>query len=242
MKQIGLEPMKVLLHWLVVYSKVAIFVSVDDDSVPPLTVFFRHPHQGSTGWLEPKARARASLRANFAAERTRTYKPPLHSHPQRQPKRTSMAGHQAESLFSRPTSHQPDFSTTSASKPDVRVTACRPSRLYETFACDLSSNGTMIRPSQPSLLSRSHSPPIPNGPPSADPPPTLCRQLQSPRKWSKSENVRMEDGHPRPRLVFTDRQRQERLLTTVTTDGKAKQPQTGVDYSNDYVAELQKQA
>ena len=28
------------------------------------------------------------------------------------------------------------------------------------------------------------------------------------------------------------------FLTTVTTDGKAKQPQTGVDYSNDYVAEL----
>jgi hypothetical protein len=31
------------------------------------------------------------------------------------------------------------------------------------------------------------------------------------------------------------------FLTTVITDGKAKQPQTGVDYSNDYVAELEKQ-
>jgi len=30
-------------------------------------------------------------------------------------------------------------------------------------------------------------------------------------------------------------------LTTVTTDGKSKPPQAGVDYSNEYVAELQKQ-
>jgi outer membrane protein assembly factor BamB len=31
------------------------------------------------------------------------------------------------------------------------------------------------------------------------------------------------------------------FVTTVTTDGKAKQPQVGTDYSNDYVAELMKQ-
>jgi hypothetical protein len=31
------------------------------------------------------------------------------------------------------------------------------------------------------------------------------------------------------------------FLTTVTTDGKAKQPQAGANYSNDYVAELSKQ-
>jgi hypothetical protein len=31
------------------------------------------------------------------------------------------------------------------------------------------------------------------------------------------------------------------FLTTVTTDGKAKQPQVGTTYSNDYSAELAKQ-
>jgi hypothetical protein len=31
------------------------------------------------------------------------------------------------------------------------------------------------------------------------------------------------------------------FLTTVTTDGKAKQPQAGIGYSDDYAAELSKQ-
>jgi outer membrane protein assembly factor BamB len=60
-------------------------------------------------------------------------------------------------------------------------------------------------------------------------------------RWSKTENVEwsMEipgRGWSSP-IVTAGRV----YLTTVTTDGKSKPPQTGTEYSNEYVAELQKQ-
>jgi outer membrane protein assembly factor BamB len=62
-----------------------------------------------------------------------------------------------------------------------------------------------------------------------------------PGTWSKTSNIEWTATLPglgwsspivAGRYVF---------LTTVTTDGKAKQPQVGTTYSNDYVAELTKQ-
>jgi outer membrane protein assembly factor BamB len=60
-------------------------------------------------------------------------------------------------------------------------------------------------------------------------------------RWSKTENVEWSleipgRGWSSP-IVTGGRV----YLTTVTTDGKSKPPQAGVDYSNEYVAELQKQ-
>jgi outer membrane protein assembly factor BamB len=62
-----------------------------------------------------------------------------------------------------------------------------------------------------------------------------------PDKWSKAVNIEWTTtlsglGWSSP--IVTGK---NVFVTTVTTDGKAKQPQTGVDYSNDYVAELSKQ-
>src|SRR6187200_2447634 len=60
-------------------------------------------------------------------------------------------------------------------------------------------------------------------------------------RWSKTENVEWSleipgRGWSSP-IVTGGRV----YLTTVTTDGKSKPPQAGTDYSNEYVAELQKQ-
>lgn len=60
-------------------------------------------------------------------------------------------------------------------------------------------------------------------------------------RWSKTENVEWSleipgRGWSSP-IVSGGRV----YLTTVTTDGKSKPPQAGTDYSNEYVAELQKQ-
>jgi outer membrane protein assembly factor BamB len=60
-------------------------------------------------------------------------------------------------------------------------------------------------------------------------------------RWSKTENV--EWAQPIPGrgwsspIVTGDKV----YVTTVTTEGKSKQPQIGTEYSNEYVAELQKQ-
>ncbi len=62
-----------------------------------------------------------------------------------------------------------------------------------------------------------------------------------PEKWSKSENIEWSTDIPGLGWSSPIVSGKSVFLTTVTTDGKAKQPQTGVDYSNDYVAELQKQ-
>ena len=62
-----------------------------------------------------------------------------------------------------------------------------------------------------------------------------------PNTWSKASNIEWTAalsglGWSSPIVAG-----KSIFVTTVTTDGKAKQPQVGVDYSNDYVAELSKQ-
>jgi outer membrane protein assembly factor BamB len=64
---------------------------------------------------------------------------------------------------------------------------------------------------------------------------------QLPDRWSKTENVEWVTpipgrGWSSPIVVG-----KKVFLTSVTTEGKSKVPQTGVDFSNDYVAELVKQ-
>jgi outer membrane protein assembly factor BamB len=62
-----------------------------------------------------------------------------------------------------------------------------------------------------------------------------------PDKWSKASNIEWSTEVPglgwSSPIVADNRI----FLTTVITDGTAKQPQVGTSYSNDYVAELQKQ-
>src|SRR5690348_12685454 len=59
-------------------------------------------------------------------------------------------------------------------------------------------------------------------------------------KWSKTENVEWAQEIPgrgwSSPIVTGNRV----YLTTVTTEGKSKPPQIGTEYSNEYVAELQK--
>lgn len=60
-------------------------------------------------------------------------------------------------------------------------------------------------------------------------------------KWSKTENVEWSQeipGRGWSSPIVTDGRV---FVTTVTTDGKSKPPQIGTEYSNEYVAELQKQ-
>jgi outer membrane protein assembly factor BamB len=64
---------------------------------------------------------------------------------------------------------------------------------------------------------------------------------QLPDRWSKTENVEWVTpipgrGWSSPIVVG-----KKVFLTAVTTEGQSKAPQTGVDFSNDYVAELVKQ-
>ena len=60
-------------------------------------------------------------------------------------------------------------------------------------------------------------------------------------RWSKTENVEWSQEIPgrgwSSPIVTGDKV----YLTTVTTEGKSKPPQIGTEYSNEYVAELQKQ-
>ncbi len=60
-------------------------------------------------------------------------------------------------------------------------------------------------------------------------------------RWSRTENVEWSQQIPgrgwSSPIVTGGRV----YVTTVTTDGKSKPPQTGTEYSNEYVAELQKQ-
>ena len=61
-----------------------------------------------------------------------------------------------------------------------------------------------------------------------------------PDKWSATSNI--EWVTPIPGLGWSSPIVSGRkiFLTTVTTDGQAKQPQAGSSYSNDYIAELSK--
>ena len=60
-------------------------------------------------------------------------------------------------------------------------------------------------------------------------------------RWSKTENVEWSQEIPGRGWSSPIVTGGKVYLTTVTTDGKSKEPQAGTEYSNEYVAELQKQ-
>ena len=60
-------------------------------------------------------------------------------------------------------------------------------------------------------------------------------------RWSKTENVEWSQEIPGRGWSSPIVTGGKVYLTTVTTDGKSKPPQVGTEYSNEYVAELQKQ-
>jgi outer membrane protein assembly factor BamB len=60
-------------------------------------------------------------------------------------------------------------------------------------------------------------------------------------RWSKTENVEWSQEIPGRGWSSPIVTGGKIFLTTVTTDGKSKPPQIGTEYSNEYVAELQKQ-
>src|ERR1044071_1344833 len=60
-------------------------------------------------------------------------------------------------------------------------------------------------------------------------------------RWSKTENVEWSQEIPGRGWSSPIVTGGKIYLTTVTTDGKSKPPQIGTEYSNEYVAELQKQ-
>ena len=60
-------------------------------------------------------------------------------------------------------------------------------------------------------------------------------------RWSKTENVEWSQEIPGRGWSSPIVAGGKVYVTTVTTDGKSKPPQTGTEYSNEYVAELQKQ-
>src|SRR5262249_13939180 len=62
-----------------------------------------------------------------------------------------------------------------------------------------------------------------------------------PERWSKTQNVEWSREIPGRGWSSPIVTGGNVYLTTVTTDGKSKPPQIGTEYSNDYVAELQKQ-
>lgn len=62
-----------------------------------------------------------------------------------------------------------------------------------------------------------------------------------PDKWSKTSNIEWTATLPGLGWSSPIVAGGNIFLTTVTTDGKAKQPQVGSTYSNDYIAELTKQ-
>jgi outer membrane protein assembly factor BamB len=61
-----------------------------------------------------------------------------------------------------------------------------------------------------------------------------------PDKWSKTSNVEWSVTVPGLGWSSPVVAGKSIFVTTVTTDGKAKQPQAGTEYSNDYAAELMK--
>jgi outer membrane protein assembly factor BamB len=60
-------------------------------------------------------------------------------------------------------------------------------------------------------------------------------------RWSKTENVEWSQEIPGRGWSSPIVTGGKIYITTVTTDGKSKPPQIGTEYSNEYVAELQKQ-
>src|SRR3954462_5657692 len=62
-----------------------------------------------------------------------------------------------------------------------------------------------------------------------------------PQKWSATSNIEWPTPFPGLGCCFPIVVGEHIFLTTVATDGKAKPPQAGSSYSNDYIAELSKQ-
>ncbi len=62
-----------------------------------------------------------------------------------------------------------------------------------------------------------------------------------PQKWSTTSNVEWSTAIPGLGWSSPIIAGKHVFMTTVTTDGKTKQPQVGSSYSNDYIAELSKQ-
>src|SRR5690242_6192398 len=60
-------------------------------------------------------------------------------------------------------------------------------------------------------------------------------------RWSKTENAEWAQDIPGRGWSSPIVTGGKVYITTVTTDGKSKEPQSGTEYSNEYVAELQKQ-
>src|ERR1041384_4966544 len=60
-------------------------------------------------------------------------------------------------------------------------------------------------------------------------------------RWSKTENVEWFQEIPGRGWSSPIVTGGKVYITTVTTEGKSKQPQAGTEYSNEYVAELEKQ-
>ena len=60
-------------------------------------------------------------------------------------------------------------------------------------------------------------------------------------RWSKTENVEWSLDVPGRGWSSPIVTGGKVYITTVTTEGKSKLPQTGTEYSNEYAAELQKQ-
>src|SRR5262245_1374214 len=60
-------------------------------------------------------------------------------------------------------------------------------------------------------------------------------------RWSKTENVEWSQEIPGRGWSSPIVTGGKVYLTTATTEGKSKAPQTGTEYSNEYAAELQKQ-
>ena len=65
--------------------------------------------------------------------------------------------------------------------------------------------------------------------------------VRLPDRWSKTENVEWMAEIPGRGWSSPVVSGGTVFLTAVTTDGKSKAPQTGTEYSNEYVAELMKQ-
>ncbi|HEX5887741.1 MAG TPA: PQQ-binding-like beta-propeller repeat protein, partial [Pyrinomonadaceae bacterium] len=60
-------------------------------------------------------------------------------------------------------------------------------------------------------------------------------------RWSKTENIEWSFDVPGRGWSSPIVTGGKVYVTTVTTEGKSKEPQVGTEYSNEYVAELQKQ-
>jgi len=69
----------------------------------------------------------------------------------------------------------------------------------------------------------------------------LGAHARLPDRWSTTENVEWSAAIPGRGWSSPIVTGGKVYLTTVTTDGKSKPPQTGTDFSNDYAAELAKQ-